>query len=986
MPEAEPSSSAHSYEVLGKLAEGGLTEIFLARAKGAGAVERFVVLKRLKRTVATQVDLVKLFLDEARLASQLQHPNIAQVFEVGKLGGSYFFAMEFVNGETLQALMLHARTRKIQVPVRAVLTIAAAVAAGLHHAHDRAGTDGQALHIVHGEVSPTNTLVSQEGIVKLVDFGIARAGETAEPKVGPYSSPEQCGGGPLDRRSDLFSLGVVLWELLTLDSLYHRATDAEVKAAIEGEEPAKPSAKRYDVPPELDAMVMKLLAKNPADRFQDADEVLAEIEALAQKLSILLSTADLSRMMRLWFGTKSEPAPEEASEPVAPLLVSSEEIPDDLAVPVESPIDDQLDAVRSAAALIVARATERSSSPTGRPYKAPTVPPELMDNPNENFEQIRDRILARARQKKETQRNQILGATSPPADGGTAAAAADARASGGAEPDAGPADRSGAHGDRHTRTTAQAPIVVIEEALRMSGRAEPVVTKPANTNGVNGRLTADSDRHSAASAVEPYTPDKVVVDEEIRGSQSTSGELDAKSSTSGELAAKSATSGASENGRDAKLEAARAYAEAAAKADVAGTIVSGREAPPASANVATVSSSTGAAASASDTAAKADAADAPRDAEQPVARARRASAAQRDRDTAGRDVEPGRRDADRGDTDERARRDEVVYARASTAEILRRPPPRPAWMVPALGGAVVLVLVLIVAVLRSDDDSPDRAHANLDRDTPARTQAAPGSSTVRSAAPPATATTHVVAAAPANTAASAVPAGSAAEVTTQEGSGATSIQASNGSGDTTTATGGPPAAKGASHEQVARDGQVASTQPVGTPAKQDGATQGGATKEDGAAPGGSKEGGATQDGTKHALASKQDSAKQGATRTPKPDDDGEGAPKKAAAAAKKAPAPAKGIEELYAAGDFASTNTACTKEIVFTAQKLDMCASAACETKNAPLAKRWIKAIRAASRPPLVEKCRANGVELEAPAPAPAPPPAAPSPDAAPTP
>jgi serine/threonine protein kinase len=408
--------NAHSYEVLGKLADGGTTEIFLARARGAGAVERFVVLKRLRRSVAGQLDVVKVFLDEAQRASQLQHPNVAQVFEVGKLGGSYFFAMEFVNGETLEALIRHARDRKIQVPVRAVLTIASAMAAGLHHAHERRGTDGQPLGILHGDVSPANTLVSQEGIVKLVDFGLAKAGEQGASTITPYASPEQCSGDALDRRSDLFSLGVVLWELLTLDALRPRGGETEIWQAIETEEPAKPSAKRYDVPPELDAMVLKLLAKDPADRFQDADELLAAIETLAQKLGILLSTADLSRMVRLWFGTKSEPTVDPSSpEAAAPLVVTSEQVPAELAEPSTSPIDEALDAVRSAATLITARATARAGNTTGRQDR-PTIPPELMDNPNENFEQIRDRILARARQKKETLRNQIIAAGGTPPD------------------------------------------------------------------------------------------------------------------------------------------------------------------------------------------------------------------------------------------------------------------------------------------------------------------------------------------------------------------------------------------------------------------------------------------------------------------------------------------------------------------------------------------------------------------------------------------
>ncbi|HEY5921072.1 MAG TPA: protein kinase, partial [Kofleriaceae bacterium] len=582
MAEAEPNTSAHSYEVLGKLAEGGQTEIFLARAKGLGAVERFMVLKRLKRAVTSHVERVKQFLDEAQRAAQLQHPNIAQVFEVGKLGGSYFFAMEFVNGETLQALMLHARTKKIQIPVRAVLTIGSAIAAGLHHAHDRAGTDAQPLAIVHGDVSPTNTLVSQEGIVKLVDFGVARAGELGNGKVSPYSSPEQCKGDRLDRRSDLYALGIVLWELLTLDPLYQRANDDDIKHAIETEEPTRPSAKRYDVPPELDAMILKLLAKNPDDRFQDADELLAAIEALAQKLSILLSTADLSRMMRLWFGTKSDPGADAATDG-PPLVVASEQIPADLAT-AHTAIDDQLDAVRSAAALITARATERAGSTTGRQDR-PTVPPELMDNPNENFEQIRDRILARARQKKET-KNQPAGAAVPGVEqshlsSGALTAAAPPASAAGVGPVAGPAagtpvatirltsaqapaddrhSRAAAQppieqaADRHTRTTAQAPIAMIEEAVRQAGIADPIELKASN--GANGHATGDASPPTEEIANEP---DKVIVEPDLRPSRTASGEFGSRG-TSGIISRR----------------------EASVVADGEG----GREAPPATANVA----------------------------------------------------------------------------------------------------------------------------------------------------------------------------------------------------------------------------------------------------------------------------------------------------------------------------------------------------------------------------------------------------------------
>ncbi len=514
-------SSAHSYEVLGKLAEGESTEIFLARAKGGGSVERFVVLKRLKRAVTTQLHLVELFLDEARLASQLQHPNIAQVFEVGKLGGSYFFAMEFVNGETLKSLVEHARSKKMQVPVRAVLTIASAVAAGLHHAHARVGADGEPLYIVHGEVTAANTLVSQDGIVKLVDFGITRAGERGMRNVSQYTAPEQCWGQPIDRRTDLYSLGVMMWELITLEPLFERATPDETRLAIETEKVLKPSTKRYDVPPELDALVMKLLAKEPSDRFQDADELLAAIETVAQKLSILLSTADLSRMVRLWFGTKSDPTIDpSAPDPVQPVVVDSERIPEDLSRTGPSAIDVALDAVRSAAALITTRATERAGSNTGRQDQA-TVPPELMDNPNENFEQIRDRILARARQKKETARQQLAGSARPASDSVASGAPVNANAP------------VAAADDRHTRQTALPPLgqqhkgVEFDPHTRKTTPAQFRRSSDAMLAGLADGMNLGSNGLAKRKDDSPDAPDKVVVDTEL-GARGTSGSVGAK--------------------------------------------------------------------------------------------------------------------------------------------------------------------------------------------------------------------------------------------------------------------------------------------------------------------------------------------------------------------------------------------------------------------------------------------------------------------------
>jgi serine/threonine protein kinase len=196
---AEVGSTTNSYEVLAKLATGGMAEIFLARASAAG-VDRYVVLKRVLHQRAQDLHFIQMFLDEARLAAQLQHANIAQVHDIGKLGDSFFFTMEYVHGETVGALIRKAGSGK-PIPISVVLTIVAGAAAGLHHAHERVGTDGVPLGIVHRDVSPSNLMISYESTVKLVDFGVAKAThKVAETQSGTvkgkisYLSPEQCRG------------------------------------------------------------------------------------------------------------------------------------------------------------------------------------------------------------------------------------------------------------------------------------------------------------------------------------------------------------------------------------------------------------------------------------------------------------------------------------------------------------------------------------------------------------------------------------------------------------------------------------------------------------------------------------------------------------------------------------------------------------------------------------------------------------------------
>jgi serine/threonine protein kinase len=291
-----------------------MAEIFLARATSLAGVERYVVLKRILPERTRDPTFVKMFLDEARLAAQLQHPNIAQVHDIGRLGDSYFFTMEYVHGEDLRSILQRLAALRRFAPINHALLVAAGAAAALHHAHERTGPDRRPLGIVHRDVSPSNVMVGFEGAVKLVDFGVAKATQrSSETRTGTvkgkiaYLSPEQCQGAPVDRRSDIFSLGIVLYELLTCTRLFKRENDFQTMTAIVNEPVQPPSAFRPDLTAELDAVVLTALARDPARRFQSAGEMLEAIEAAAEGAGKTMSAHALGRFLRELFGERPEP-------------------------------------------------------------------------------------------------------------------------------------------------------------------------------------------------------------------------------------------------------------------------------------------------------------------------------------------------------------------------------------------------------------------------------------------------------------------------------------------------------------------------------------------------------------------------------------------------------------------------------------------------------------------------------------------------------
>jgi len=303
-----PGTMLGKYEILRKLAMGGMAEIYLARARGQAGFEKLCVLKRILPTVANDPTFVQMFLDEARLAATLQHPNIADVYEVGDHEGSPFFAMEFIHGQDVRSIRLAARARKESVPLAIALAIIHGTASALDYAHDRTGPDGKNLGLVHRDVSTSNVLVSYEGSIKLIDFGIARAASrshqtqtgTLKGKI-PYMSPEQCRGQPMDRRSDLWSLGVLMYELTVGRRPFRGENDFAIMDQIVHHDVPKPSSVMRDYPPELETILLRLLNRSLSERYQTAEQMLHDLDPFLAQNRLWVSPKPLSRYMRTVF-------------------------------------------------------------------------------------------------------------------------------------------------------------------------------------------------------------------------------------------------------------------------------------------------------------------------------------------------------------------------------------------------------------------------------------------------------------------------------------------------------------------------------------------------------------------------------------------------------------------------------------------------------------------------------------------------------------
>jgi serine/threonine protein kinase len=293
------------YKILRPLAKGGMAEIFLATVDGLEGFEKVVVIKRILPEFVERPEFVRMFLDEAKLAATLSHPNIAQVYDVGRDSGQYFFAMEHVHGQDLRTILGTLSKRRVLMPLGEALSVVIGACAGLHYAHEKRGPDGKSLGVIHRDVSPSNVLISYDGCPKIVDFGIAKAvTSSVETRTGSvrgkiaYLSPEQCRCETLDRRSDIFALGILLYESTTLTRLFGGGgSDFEIMRRIVDHDIQPPSARVQNYPPALERIVMKALSSKREDRYQSAQEMQLDLEAFAREERLVVSPVSLAQFM-----------------------------------------------------------------------------------------------------------------------------------------------------------------------------------------------------------------------------------------------------------------------------------------------------------------------------------------------------------------------------------------------------------------------------------------------------------------------------------------------------------------------------------------------------------------------------------------------------------------------------------------------------------------------------------------------------------------
>ncbi|WP_375767178.1 protein kinase [Archangium gephyra] len=301
------------YLLLDRINIGGMAEVWRGKMFGAGGFERLVAIKRILPNIAEDDEFISMFIDEAKISVQLNHANIAQIYELGQITNSYFIAMEYIPGRDMRAIFDRCRKKSEPAPVPLVAYVVSKMCEGLDYAHRKKNNQGQDLNIVHRDISPQNILISFEGEVKVIDFGIAKAaGKATKTQAGilkgkfGYMSPEQIRGLPLDRRSDIFAIGVCLYEMLTGERLFVGDSDFSVLEKVRKAEVAPPSTYNRRIPEALEKIVLKALARDVDERYQYANELGDDLQRFLLTSDSIFGRKDLMQYMKSTFAEDVE--------------------------------------------------------------------------------------------------------------------------------------------------------------------------------------------------------------------------------------------------------------------------------------------------------------------------------------------------------------------------------------------------------------------------------------------------------------------------------------------------------------------------------------------------------------------------------------------------------------------------------------------------------------------------------------------------------
>jgi len=357
------------YVLLEKIATGGMAEVWKARMRGVEGFQKIVAIKKILPHLSDNQDFIEMFIDEAKLAAQLNHNNIIHIYDLGKIQSSYYIAMEYVDGYDLKTILKRAQERDQPMQVELALFIASKIAAALDYAHRKRDFEDREMGLVHRDVSPQNVLISQEGDIKLCDFGIAKAASKAShTQAGAlkgklqYMSPEQAWGRQIDKRSDVFALATVLFEMLTGRKLFTGDNELSILEQVREARVIAPSQFNDEVTPEIDGIVKKALQKEPEKRYQSAGEMARDLDQILYSYKPTPTSADLAIYMHRL--ESNEPVPMHHVEPIeemAPTVMSAP-LPVIPAAPIAS---------AAPAAFAPAHPTIISEAP---PKKAPVVP------------------------------------------------------------------------------------------------------------------------------------------------------------------------------------------------------------------------------------------------------------------------------------------------------------------------------------------------------------------------------------------------------------------------------------------------------------------------------------------------------------------------------------------------------------------------------------------------------------------------------------